>query len=66
MFPLPVGTRGSGGQARGGGQPAISPCALVPQELIQPLVPLARLVISDPLGNPPVSTPHSRAVGRGE
>lgn len=31
---------------RGGGQPAISPCALVPQELIQPLVPLARLASS--------------------
>lgn len=38
-------------QERGGGQPAISPWALVPQELIHPLVPLARFVSNFEFGN---------------
>ena len=47
-------TRGWGGewaQLREGGQPAISPCALVPQRLIQPFVPQVRLVSRRRFGN---------------
>ena len=39
------------GQLCGGGQPAISPWAFVPQELIHPFVPFDRVVTSFDFGN---------------
>ena len=38
-------------QPRGGGQPAISPWALLPHRLIQPFVPQVRLVSTNLFGN---------------
>ena len=53
---------GDGQAGRGGGQPAISPCALLPQRLIQPFVPQVRFVSTSRRGNACAAT-RARRVG---
>ena len=57
----PHARRAEAAQEGCGGQPASSPCALVPHELIHPLVPLARLVSSSRFGK--AARPRVRARG---
>lgn len=51
------------GQPRGGGQPAISPCAFVPHELSHPFVPEARLVSSCRVGYAAAARARARLSG---
>ena len=53
---------GDGQALHGGGQPAISPCALLPHRLIQPFVPQVRFVSTSRRGNACAAT-RVRRVG---